>query len=649
MHADPQLVGLVVAALLRLKQAVALDEILQAAALLDPNALDLESAQRSLVWLDRARLVEEIGHGEWRLTAQLTEALSPHGGRRPAPDGDLAEVLAWAEETRGTIGALEAVASISEASEGLPGRVVAAASGLGRMEAPTDIRRRHSLVAAFEALESADPESCEIYRARRLSPEKPTLQELADQYGVSRERIRQREAKVEKFIDDALQGTRESPIDPIGFAAKRVRAEFGPLATADETAAMGALVDPQGRALVDRPDRMELLLLLAGGYRLDGSWLITPEIAEVTEAALASLTRGGHASLDDACHAMGQLGIRDVLQRPWIASRQGFRVVGDVVVLWGRSLADKAIAILGVAGEPLTLEDIYERVGEDKNFRGFKGQVQGDPRIRRRGLKHYGLEAWGGDEYTTIVDEMTEELERQGGSMPLGDLGRTLAENFGVSESSVRMYADGPQFEVDGDGCVRRCTGDLRVPPSAPLEMTRGCFRLEQGWAYRRLVDRDVLRGSGSALPISFAKQIGLTPGNELQFRSSRGEVRCTWPSHMAHIGSLRAVAESLGARDGDYLFIVHLSSERFEIRLTPRRTCESASGFERLCLECGREGADPEQAVAEAIGLDRNQPNLATAIRLRFGERGERDLAAIVPAGTADDDVLDVLASLGE
>jgi hypothetical protein len=649
-HVDPHLVGLVVASLVRVGRAARLDEILEDAAVLDASALDLESARRTVAWLERTLLVEQVGQGEWRLTAQLSDAFSPRGVKRAPPEHDLAEVLAWAEETRGAVGAFEAIASTSEAEEGLPPRVAVAAGELSRLRAPNSLRRRYSLLAAFEVLETVDKTSFEIYRARKLASETPTLQHLADQLGVTRERIRQREARVEEFIRDGIESPRESPIHPIGFAAKRIRAEFGPVATADETTAISALVDPEATALAGHPDRMALLLHLAGDYQLDGPWMVVPKVAEFTDAALASLTHGRYASVDEACRAIGELGVRTALQPPWIASRKGFRIVGDVLVRWGQSMADKAVAILEVAGEPLTMEDLYERLGEDKNFRGFKNQVQGEPRIRRRGLRHYGLDAWGGEEYTTIVDEMTQELERQGGSIALADLAQSLAHNFGVSESSVRMYADGPQFDIDAAGFVRRRTGELPVPPSAPLEMTRCCFRLEEGWAYRRQVDHDVLRGSGGGVPISFAKYVGLTPGTSVSFQSPYGEIRCSWPSHIAHIGSLRSVAELLGASEGDFLFITYVSPDEFDVRLTERRSCEAASGFDRLCLESGRgTTADPERAVAEAIGLDPAQPGLRTAIRLRFGERGERDLAAMVPAGRAGDNVLDVLASLGE
>lgn len=649
---DPQLVGLVVASLVRVGRAARIDELVQASKTLDATALDRGTARRALAWLEHALLVEEIGQGEWQLTHQLGEAFSPRGATRLPTDLELAEVLAWAEETRGTTGALEAVAALSGAKEGLPERIRSAADQLRRLEAPMALRPPYGLRAAFEALEGAYPESYEIYRSRKLSSGNcPTLQELADQYGVSRERIRQREAQIEQFILDAFRSSRQSAIDPIGLAARRIRAEFGPVARVDERGAMSALVDPQRSAfLLERPDRIALLLRFAGEYETHDEWLVTPDLAAVTDAALLSLTEEGHTSLEQACRAMAELEIRQELQRDWIGSRQGFRVVGGALVRWGRSLADKAVAILDVAGEPLSIDHLYARVGENKNFRGFKGQVQGDPRIRRRGLRQYGLEAWGGEEYTTIVDEMTEELERQGGSMPLSSLARTLAENFGVSESSVRMYADGPQFDIDVDGCVRRRMGDLPTPPSAPLEMTRCCYRLKDGWAYRRRVDHDVLRGSGGGLPIPFAKHIGVTPGSALRFESPYGTVRCSWPSHLAHIGSLRRVAEALGACDGDLLFIVHVAAESFDVRLVTRQSYEAAGGFERLCLECGQEAStDPMSSVAEAIGLDPMQPNLIPAIRLRLGERGERDLASMVPADTGDDDVLDLLASLGE
>jgi len=172
---------------------------------------------------------------------------------------------------------------------------------------------------------------------------------------------------------------------------------------------------------------MTLLLILAGEYRVQDSWIMESDIESRTISVLSELTERGPAPLGSAIERMGALGVRDELRIQWIERQQAFRIMADHIVSWGRSMADKAAAVLAAVGEPLEPEDLFERIGEDKNFRGFKSQIQSDERFRRRGLKLYGLSEWGGEEYTTIVDEMTEELERQGGWMDLDELAATKA------------------------------------------------------------------------------------------------------------------------------------------------------------------------------------------------------------------------------
>ncbi len=54
------------------------------------------------------------------------------------------------------------------------------------------------------ALETLDDRSRDILERRWLTEEKPTLHELADEYGVSAERIRQIEANAIKKLRSAI-------------------------------------------------------------------------------------------------------------------------------------------------------------------------------------------------------------------------------------------------------------------------------------------------------------------------------------------------------------------------------------------------------------------------------------------------------------
>jgi len=62
----------------------------------------------------------------------------------------------------------------------------------------------HSGQLLHEALEGLDARSCDIVKKRWLDEEKSTLQELADTYGISAERVRQLEKNAMKKLRSAL-------------------------------------------------------------------------------------------------------------------------------------------------------------------------------------------------------------------------------------------------------------------------------------------------------------------------------------------------------------------------------------------------------------------------------------------------------------
>jgi hypothetical protein len=67
-----------------------------------------------------SRTLSGVAHDEWRLTNQLLEAYAPRVRSAPSPPDDLLELVAWAEETRNAMGALESLAAIFAIRRDLP-------------------------------------------------------------------------------------------------------------------------------------------------------------------------------------------------------------------------------------------------------------------------------------------------------------------------------------------------------------------------------------------------------------------------------------------------------------------------------------------------------------------------------------------------
>ena len=396
-----------------------------------------------------------------------------------------------------------------------------------------------------------------------------------------------------------------------------------------------------------------ILLYLAGPYEVSGGWIVrkpAQQVVAATVAALDAVCENGYPTVDEALAALTGTGIREDAAREWLASMPHVRALDDYVVPWRGTLADKAEIALRVVGRPLDFDEIVEVLGGDFNVRTLRNYVHGDPRFRRLGLRVFGLDEWGGEEYTTISDEIAQEIERRGGEASLDDLIETLTAQFGVTANSVKAYATGPQFERSPDGQIRVRTSHAQVP-TQPVEFTRRCFRVQGQWSYRITVTHDTLRGSGTSIPQGFAGYLQLAHGQEVELEAPELRLRFTWPSLLPCIGSLRPAVDALGASDGDYLFLAADPAKGVAsiVRLTKQALDSAATGQDRLLLEVGAvlPSDDPVAAVADALGLTAAEASWAV-IRRRLRTRGEEDLLTLLPKrDSGDESGLDDLMAL--
>jgi hypothetical protein len=392
-----------------------------------------------------------------------------------------------------------------------------------------------------------------------------------------------------------------------------------------------------------------LLLWLAGPYAVRDDWLYiaAADPFHATAKVLDRMTRDGAADLEDVWRAFEELGVRQDLWRDWLSVVPGYREYEGQVFKWRGSLADKAESVLRLSGEPLTKDDLADLIGDSCNKRTLSNYLLSDPRFLRRGLRHFGLREWGGEEYSTIVDEIEQEILRQGGEASIETLVDRLTRMFGVSESSVRQYAAGPRFARTRAGLIRVRTSDEAIPGRTirPIELTRRCYRLKKGWALKISVSPDTLRGSGTMIPAGVANHIGIGPLGKSQLHSRYGIVTYSWPSLQPTVGSLGRVVQEMRAEVGDHIFMEFVAAGRVEFSHLSRGALEANDGFERLALEVGTHldqwDGDIVAACAHALGLQGAQQigasgyhkrALLTAICRRFRVRGEEDLVRLLP-----------------
>ncbi|MBO4275062.1 sigma factor-like helix-turn-helix DNA-binding protein [Microbispora triticiradicis] len=382
--------------------------------------------------------------------------------------------------------------------------------------------------------------------------QRATLDELAQRFSVTRERIRQIERDLRDHVLEWLQSPAAAPLNA---HLAWLRTRLGSAVPADDLA---AAVPWHRTELITLaiPAWRFVRTLLTGYDQVDG-WLVAGGADELREKT-RQLFADGPRPMDEAVAQAAQLGVREDVAERWLASVPHLRVLEGHVVPWPRSMGDKAEAVLAVSGGPLTPEEIQARIGEDYSLVGLRNQLAADERFIRLDRSKYGLRRWGGEEYLGIREMITREIERAGGEASVSTIVDNLTSRYDVSESSIRAYAGGPGFERTQRGYIR-VAGQAQGEPYQPrrdVSMTRRCFRSRDGrWWHRVDVNAEHLRGSGSPLPTGFAAHLGMAPGGQLTVSTPSGEVVISWHNQPT-IGSIRNVLADYNASEGDHVFL---------------------------------------------------------------------------------------------
>lgn len=493
-----------------------------------------------------------------------------------------------------------------------------------------------ALQAALEAYLPDDERQLAIVELRMFpAGRRATLDELGSRLGVTRERVRQLESRLVEELNEA----RELPeVWALDHAAARLRQRLG--SAAPQAAVQDALNDLLG---CDHGLHARVLMALAGPYEVrEQLWQCERPIDAVKRELVSS--GGGYFSREQIALLLAAQGV--VEQHVDECLRQlPVRAHDGQLVLWTGSLSDKAQRMLDLAGEPMSRAQLHAAVGEDVNFRSLLGQVQGDARFRRLGLDRYGLAAWGGEEYTNIVDELEQAIHRRGGSAPLAELVAELVDSFGVSEYSVRHYASLPQFVRQSDGnLVVEHGASQRSVSLAPPELDRDLVLLGGVWHLRVVVDFDVLRGSGRMLRNAHAQAAGVAPGQARSFEVAGERVELSWRGKQPALGSLRRVANTVDCVEGDILFVPLADGTPAALR---RDALDGLSGIARVAASVGVPTDAGLVGIARAMALD--DDSSADAVAARLLARGQPELAQMLDTPLDPDSVLDELVGLGD
>ena len=473
-----------------------------------------------------------------------------------------------------------------------------------------------------------------ILKNRVLVDERPeTLAHIGERLGVTRERIRQ----IEKEAIKRLEQLRSPEYRPVMRRANFLRKKLGTVVPKGENSVDDVLTWVVADLEPDFPRSFaqQVFLWLAGPYKSRKGWLTADSRIVVKSEDALLRCESNHALIarEDARTALNELGIRETYHMAWIDHLKIFwRVEGGLLCVQG-TILDKAEKLLRYLDRPATADEIVELIGSS-SVRSVRQRLMDDPRFWRINKQSQFVLAGtvGYDEYTGIIDEITQELESCGGSATVEHLVEKIATTYGVKPTSVLAYLSTPLF-VRNESNVVSLRQNEEVTIATDIRKTADCYRLKDGWAWRVRVDSQLMKGSGRLFPNAFARELGCELGQKIQVSSRFGAITISWPMGSttgATIGSIRTALEGLDAAIGDYVFVVSHNG-RIKFLLLRQHELETQNATARLARFVGvrfpEESENLLPAIAVALCVDKGSEPLERHIRDALLDRGENEL----------------------
>ena len=469
----------------------------------------------------------------------------------------------------GIIGGVDSLESITLQS--LVGREGIASSVVDRLE---------QLVAEMR------PSWIVVLQHRVLGSERKTLEVVGEELEVTRERVRQ----IQVGITNALQKAVGSQTTTM---ANLLREHLPPVLPVDELSrsVVRTFSEGTGESL---PTRLASHLLLE---KLDYSCVdgrcFNQEALEVVTAL-----RTAAEELADDVGLLEQKDLRSHLPtQDWnrffgqLVAQANLHQVRGRIALRDSGKAHVKAAVLEI-GRPATKEEIAERVGMTTGRVGAHLSVI--PSVARADKDRWGLLDWIDDVYEGITAEIVQRINEDGGSTRLERLLEELPRLFGVSETSVRVYARTPYFTIH-NGYV-----SVATEPTLSLrdldDVVDG--RTKKGVPYWTFgVESRYFDGYSIApFPPELASELGCEPNGyisaEVEYPPGASAVSVSWPlasSTGASVGRVGDALQRLDVKAGDRVRLLIVGPRRVQLRPSPvhdsrtGRPADAADILERL------------------------------------------------------------------
>ena len=339
-----------------------------------------------------------------------------------------------------------------------------------------------------------------VVEHRLLREPKTTLEKVGSLVGVTRERIRQLQVKLEPRIAQAMG-------PEMRLVASVLREELDPIV---EEQVFDRRIDSTLGAGTGSAERLFRQAVIAemGYSRKQGTYM--DDQAQSVIARIRSQARG----LVDDAGLVDEPSLRAVLpnedwQRHWLLllGHTGLHHLHGSLALRNSAKARAKSALLSI-GRAATREDIAAVCGLSATQ--VSGAFSNIPSVIRASKDGWALAEWVDDEYEGIVAEIIQRIEEDGGSTTSKRLLTELPEKFDVSAKSVYAYMQTPRFLIRDGRVSLANVSSLQLRPLDDTIHGRDANGAPY-WTFA--VESRFFEGySVTGVPPEFAKALGCEP-----------------------------------------------------------------------------------------------------------------------------------------
>ena len=376
----------------------------------------------------------------------------------------------------------------------------------------------------------------------------PTLEQIGNVLGLSRERVRQREAKVRRRIASKSLALPDGLLQEVSSFADRVGDGL------IQPEAIEALPDSLAGSATFEEASIPLLvfLYLAGPFELWGELLVQQnlrtKINSLSSQLWATLRRRKMFTVENADEFADWHDITspDIVNQIFADIQSEHLHISHLsrgVYIYEPKASDRAIRALEEQNSPLDLDQLAQICAVSPGT--LLNYINWDERLVRLDRNVYGLKKWGHQEYDGVVGSIRKALAAMGGSGHLEDIADWVTERFDVSWNSVMSYACSHHDFITEKGIVRLRKPDelIDIAVSRDLGEIGDCLEIDGCPTLRVVIDATMWRGSGRPVPRSWATKLGLRPGQKLTFLAGKEHINLSWVGKEPALGSLRTIA----------------------------------------------------------------------------------------------------------